>query len=69
MRRSLVLVAAALLASSCGGGAKPAATAADVAPLGTSALVTGSTDHVRRALELLPEGRQLDLAARAAPAS
>ena len=59
MRLSLVVVAAALLASSCGGGAKPAATAADVAPFGTFALLSGSPDGVRRALELIPDGRRL----------
>jgi hypothetical protein len=59
VRLALVLVAAALLASSCGGGTKPAASAADVAPLDTYALLSGSPDRVQRALELVPEGRQL----------
>ncbi len=60
MKLAVVLVAAALLASACGrGGSKPAATAADVAPLGTYALLSGRSERVRRALELLPQGRRL----------
>jgi len=59
VRLFVVAVAAALLASSCSSGAKPAATAADVAPFGTSALLSGSPEGVRRALELIPDGRRL----------
>jgi hypothetical protein len=59
VRLALALAAAALLASACGGGAKPAASAADVAPFDTYALLSGSPDGVRRALELIPDGRRL----------
>jgi hypothetical protein len=56
---ALVLAAAALLAASCGGGSKPAVSAADVAPFDTYALLSGNPDRVQRVLELLPEGRRL----------
>lgn len=59
MKLAVILAAAALLASACGGSTEQAATAADVAPLGTYALLSGSPEHVRRALELIPEGRRL----------
>ena len=66
MRLALTLVAAALLASSCGGGSKPASSAAEVAPFGTVALLSGSPDRVRRSLALIPDGSRLaELLARA----
>jgi hypothetical protein len=49
----------ALLASSCGGGSKPAASVADVAPFRTAALLSGRPDRVERALALIPDGRRL----------
>ncbi len=66
MRLGLVLLGSVLLVSACGSGAKPAATAADVAPFDTAALLSGSPAHVRRALALTPDGERLaELLARA----
>ena len=59
MRLALALVAAALLAASCGGSGKPAASVADVAPFRTVALLSGSPDRVQRALALIPDGSRL----------
>jgi hypothetical protein len=59
VRLAFALAATALLASACGGGAKPAASAADVAPFDTYALLSGSPDGVQRVLELIPDGRRL----------
>jgi hypothetical protein len=59
VRLGAVLLAVALLATACGGGGKPAASAAEIAPFDTYALLSGTADGVRRALELIPDGRRL----------
>ena len=55
MRLAAVLAAAALLATGCG-KAKPAKSIADVAPVDTQAVISGSIDNVYQVLHLLPGG-------------
>ncbi len=70
MKPALVLVAATLFVSSCGGGGKPAASVADVAPFTAVGVLSGSPDRVSRALALIPDGpRLIALLARARAAS